>query len=407
MPTDPTGSCPPIRVRRFPMLPAGSPPRTHPWATAMGLLDRARAAGRSVGRPAGRRRILSLVLSLGLSTVGLVGCGAPYSGSQPGTRTSKAASAQQMVHNLEALLPQGKFSAQKGHGLSDGSAQPPSAQLIFDEGGRIAEVTVGLNRLPAPVPAQFLQCPDPVYHPHSQCTRTAMPGGAWLVRLRSPMDEDHPSSGEVLTALLIYRDGEQVLVSEAGSPEGKAAAGDTLLPLNLEQLSVVATSTVWEPVLSAMAAPPAGAQTGSAVTGQQIDRVIEQLLPTGLHVVQEGGSAGFGHVTVDDGHGKSLVAVNVQLWKPDDPDMAELFKKADTLPDGTRISVRKRPASLGGKGAVEWTVDTLRKDGRRVVISTVNAGGYHLPASRSEPALTIRQLEQIALNTAWQHVGAR
>ncbi|MFD9520484.1 hypothetical protein [Streptomyces sp. NPDC059979] len=56
---------------------------------------------------------------------------------------------------------------------------------------------------------------------------------------------------------------------------------------------------------------------------------------------------------VDDGNGESLVAVNVKRWRPDDPSMRKLFEGVDTLPDGTRIGIRRGPASGGGEGAVK------------------------------------------------------
>ncbi|MDF6042276.1 hypothetical protein LRD69_08880 [Streptomyces sp. JH14] len=85
--------------------------------------------------------------------------------------------------------------------------------------------------------------------------------------------------------------------------------------------------------------------------------------------------------------------------------MAKLFRKADTLPDGTRVSVSKAAADGGGKGTVEWSVDTLRPDGLRVVISALNAPAYPLAAIRKEPALDTGQLQQIALDPAWQRAS--
>lgn len=342
-------------------------------------------------------------LSVGLSAVLLGGCHSTHAGSQPGASASTRVSARQMVHLLETLLPHGTFSEEHGQGLADRPGPPPTAQLIFHDGDEAASMAVTLNRSTLPVPAQFSQCPDTAYHPYSHCTRATLPGGATLVLDRSPVDEKHPSGADVLSALLTGKDGRQVLVSESGASKGKRAAGKPALPLGLRQLSAIASSPVWDPVLAAMPVPPARDRASAIprMTGRQIDHVVEQLLPAGMRAAQRGGSEGFGHITVDDGHGKSLVAVNVQRWRAGDSDIAKLFTKADTLPDGTRVEVRKGPASGGGKGAVEWSVDTLREDGLRVVISAVNARAYQLPGARKEPALSIRQLEQIALDAAW------
>ncbi|MFD9007341.1 hypothetical protein ACFV0T_41555 [Streptomyces sp. NPDC059582] len=318
-----------------------------------------------------------------------------------------------MVHLLETLLPEGKFSAQRGQGQERGDkpGPPPSAELVFERDGRAAKVRVALTWYPVPIPDQFTQCPDSAYNPYSQCTQHTLPGGVRVVLDRSPEHEGNPSGAKLYSALVTYKDGKQVLVSQSGSTneEGdNAEVREASYPLTLEQLSEIAISTVWKPVLSAMPEPPSGGpRTGSVsrMTGQQISHLIEQLLPPGLQAAQADGSAGFGHLTVDDGHGKSLVAVNVQRWKPDDATMAQLFKKADMLPDGTLVSIRKGPALKGGKGAIQWSVDTLRKDGLRVVISAVNARAYRLPASRSEPALDIQQLQGIALDTAWERAS--
>ncbi|AWW41997.1 hypothetical protein [Streptomyces cadmiisoli] len=356
------------------------------------------------GSFAERRRIFSSVLSAGLSAVVLAGCTSIDADGQSPTSAPTPVSAQRMVSLLENLLPEGKFSSQQGKGLGDKSGPPPSAQLVFDRGGRAAKVTVILNKYPVPVPEQVMRCPDTAYHPYSQCTETQLPGGAVLVRDQSPKNEDDPSGARLFSTLLAYKDGGHVYVSEVGDPGDKTAAGDTPLPLTLKQISDIATSSAWKPVLSSIPAPPSGARTESAprMTGEQISRTIEHLLPADLHASRRGGSEGFGHIVVDDSRGKSLVTSNVQRWKPDDSGMTELFKKAATLPDGTRIRINKRAAPRGGKGAVEWSVDALRKNGLRVVISAVNARAYGLPPDRSEPALDIRQLKQMALDPVWQ-----
>jgi hypothetical protein len=141
------------------------------------------------------------------------------------------------------------------------------------------------------------------------------------------------------------------------------------------------------------------------VSAQQITGVLRKLLPTGLRVADEGGADGFGHVTVDDGQGKSLVAMNVQRWQPDDPAISGIFKTADTLPDGTRLTTHQGRPTRGGEGVTEWTVDTFRKDGLRVVISAVNARAYGIPATRKIPALTTSQLRQIALDPLWAQLS--
>lgn len=49
-----------------------------------------------------------------------------------------------------------------------------------------------------------------------------------------------------------------------------------------------------------------------------------------------------------------------------------------------------------------WTVDTIRKDGFRVVISAFNSGAQNTAATRATPALTMTQLKAIATSGKWQ-----
>ncbi|MFF0624136.1 hypothetical protein [Streptomyces sp. NPDC004296] len=112
------------------------------------------------------------------------------------------------------------------------------------------------------------------------------------------------------------------------------------------------------------------------------------------------GDTSFGYAVVDDGRGRSLVQVNVQ---PDMRDVAgDLFGSgARTLPDGTRIAVHQGPGEKGGDGVVMWTVDTMRTDGRRVVVSAFNAETQQSAATRTAPALTVEQMRKIALDPKW------
>ncbi|MFI5998157.1 hypothetical protein ACIBAC_40670 [Streptomyces sp. NPDC051362] len=399
MPTDRTERS--FLARRRQLLVLQARLRLQTPATSTGdSLASSRSAGRRTTFSAGRRKAVPAILATALGTVVLAGCS-----SSP---ASTEVSAQEMVQRLESLLPPGKVSGQQGQGQNGKpGTPPPSAQLVLGEGGKAVQVAVTLNRYPLPVPAQFSQCPDAAYHPYSQCTHSSLPGGAQLVLDQSPQDEANPSGSKRRTVLLTSKQGAQVAVSEVSS--GKRAAGDSTLPLSLKQLSAIATSNKWKTALTVIPTPPASTKKGSVpqLTGPQISGLIKKLLPPGLHAAHQGGSEGFGHLVVDDGHGKSLVAVNTQRWKPHDPAMTKLFKQAETLPDGTRISLKKGPASQGGQDSVEWSVDTIRKDGLRVVISALNAAAYQLPADRSEPALTTKQLKAIALDTAWQHAAPR
>ncbi|MFJ7497284.1 hypothetical protein ACIQZB_40405 [Streptomyces sp. NPDC097727] len=211
-----------------------------------------------------------------------------------------------------------------------------------------------------------------------------------------------------MTAVLTFADGRQLVLSESTVPDGSGAARTrTALPLTLSQLTAVAGSTTWKPLLASLPDAPSRPAPSIVQTlpASRITRIISGSLPGELRVADESGQPGFGHLTVDDGHGKCLIAVTVQRWKPDDPAIGKVFGDARRLPDGTRVMTSKAPATRGGAGAVEWQADTLAKDGLRVLVSEVNARAYRLRGARSTPVLSIDQLIRIALNSAWSEAS--
>ncbi|MER7983095.1 hypothetical protein [Streptomyces sp. NPDC095817] len=309
-------------------------------------------------------------------------------------------SAQQMVNALESLLPAGKKSNQRGHGVDIKSSAPPSAELIYNYHGRTAKIRVALYRS---ISSNDAVCPDRAYHPEVQCAITELSQGGRLLVIRSPEDEQHPSGPTILTSVVSYKSGKQIMVSQGDSHiRPTASGGNPSFPLTSTQLSAIAASSIWKPILDEVPRPPDDHRVAPVMTGPEIASTLTSLLPSNLPASEAGGSDEYGHVVVDDSHGKSLIAVNVQKWDPHDAPMREVFKKSHTLPDGTRIRVEKVPAQGGGKGAVEWSVDTLRKDGFRVLIMAVNAPAYKLPATRSKPPLDISQLKKIALDKKWR-----
>jgi hypothetical protein len=370
---------------------------------------------RAVGR-VGRRgvRIAAVFATVGGLTV-LTGCGP--SGTSNGTTATASQSGQDMLAALRALLPEGNASEAAGQDpetlnprAARPSPPPSTAGLTFDDGHGAAKITVALYRFAVPVSPALSQCRDTAYHPYSQCTSKTLSDGTLLVLDKSPASEAAPSGVQRWTALLTSQDGEQVVVDEVNARDDKdTTVSRPAPPLPLEQLTAIATSTTWKPFLAALPAPPTSAPTQQTrqATAEQITGILTTLLPAGLRTADQGGSDGFGHLTVDDGHGKSLVVVNVQQWKSDDPAALHIFKDADTLPGGTRIRIEQAPASRGGEGAIAWTVDTFHADGLRVLVSAVNAQAYVVPATRANPALTIPQLKQIALDNRWKNILLR
>ncbi|MER5730236.1 hypothetical protein ABT084_18165 [Streptomyces sp. NPDC002138] len=143
--------------------------------------------------------------------------------------------------------------------------------------------------------------------------------------------------------------------------------------------------------------------TGEEGAGQgRTVAVLESLVPkSGIKVLRRAGQPGFGSLVLDDGKGASLVQVNVQ------EDMGEALKDrmngagVVVLPDGTRVLSEQKSGEKGGAGVLWWSVDTLRPDGRRVVVSAFNTGDQGKAATRAKPILTMAQLKAIALDQKW------
>lgn len=168
----------------------------------------------------------------------------------------------------------------------------------------------------------------------------------------------------------------------------------------------MAAATAWRDAVDAMpvdpnspVTPPSPSETGATLS---VTSTLRTLLPKGLTVSESGDTddSGFGYAVVDDGKGKTLVQVNVQADMSDVE--GELFgSDAEVLSDGTKVAEHQGPGEKGGSGVVMWTVDTIRTDGRRVVISAFNSGAQDTPATRTTPALTMNQLRTIALSPNW------
>ncbi|GGM18368.1 hypothetical protein GCM10010129_73170 [Streptomyces fumigatiscleroticus] len=333
------------------------------------------------------------------------GCGAP--GHEAGAHHPAGPDPHAaLVRNLEKLLPPNGKTREAGHPAAQGTSSA-AASLTFKSAAGEAQVQIAASRLPTPVPPSVSSCPDSALHPYSTCT-TENRRGAGLILDKSPVDESEPFAGQRWTAALTFRDGRQIVVSES-TPAGDAGAGTTrrALPLTLRELAGIAGSTTWQPFLSLLPEPPKqpAPQVDQSVPAKRITDIIAASLPRTVHVSDESGQPGYGHLTVDDGHGKCLVAVTVQRWKPGDASIAAVFAKARRLPDGTRLTTSRGPAENGGRGAVEWRADTLSRDGLRVVVDELNARAYRLPGTRATPVLSLDQLTDLVRDVAWREAA--
>ncbi|MGW2820627.1 hypothetical protein ACWC24_06420 [Streptomyces sp. NPDC001443] len=326
--------------------------------------------------------------------------------ASPSASPSAAFSRDDMIRTLEKLLPKGTFSEQDGRG-TDGR-YPPSAQLVFDDGKGATTVSVGVDRVrPGGKQARdTTQCPDKVFTPFDACTTTHLADDSVLMVLKGYEYPDKREDTKMWTAELITPSGQHVSVREWNAAAEKGSPVTRPEPaLSVARLTELAAAKEWREIADTQPVPeePAGPAT-PAGDGKAIVRTLTGLLPKGTKVVTKSGEdTEFAYLVLDDGKGRSYVQINVQ---PGSSDLAgELFGGAETLSDGTLVASRQGPGEKGGSGVVMWTVDTLRTDGLRVVISGFNAASQRTAATRATPALTMKQLRDIALSPKWRTLG--
>ncbi|MET9886031.1 hypothetical protein ABZZ20_23405 [Streptomyces sp. NPDC006430] len=382
----------------------------------------------SAGEQRGRRLVArrrAVVLGGSVLSLAVIGAGGAYTGglfdgagaagrvrvaappalptpSPGGKRTgSGAVSADQLIGVLKQLLPGGQVSGTQARGTGD--AMGPMVSGIYDDGKGQAAIGVGLSRTdPSGRGAgDALKCPDKSFVEYDDCAVETLADGSKLSLFQGYEYPDRREPTRVWRATLVTREGFQVDVQEWNAPAEKGAeVSRTSPPLTPAQLKAFATSPLWRPALNDLpAAQPESAGPVPVMTDAA--GVLESLLPkTGITVASKGGEGDYGNLVLDDGQGKSLVQVNVQTGMGDAL-RGSFGAGATTLPDGTQVKSEAKAGEKGGAGVVWWSVDVLRPDGRRVVLSAFNTGNQNKPATREEPVLTMEQLKQIALDPKW------
>ncbi|WP_405924149.1 hypothetical protein [Streptomyces sp. NBC_00035] len=322
--------------------------------------------------------------------------------AQPGT-----VSGDELVRTLQELLPEGEFSGQQSRGTD--AELPPYALTVYDDGQGKAAVSVSLSRIPqgSEQDLQAVACPDKNLTPYDSCVTSQLPDGSALMLFQGYEYPDRRVDTKRWSADLVTPQGQHVTVTEWNSAAEKdAPISRPEPPLSTAQLKTVVTDTAWLTAIDAIPEDPKKPtdtleQPPAGIDGAAIRSTLTSLLPEDVEVVSEGGQeTEYAYLVVDDGQGESLVQINVQ---PDMSDVEdELFgPDAETLPDGTKVVTRQGPGEKAGAGVVMWTADTIRTDGRRVVISAFNSGSQNEAATRDTPALTIEELKDIATSAKW------
>ncbi|WP_086773239.1 hypothetical protein [Streptomyces bobili] len=411
---------------------------------AGGTFDTDRAALVAAGAVRGRRLRLRRRAAIaggaaGLALVGVGGAllvpsgagGSPQHGSVAatgsGTPTAVAAtpaapvvSADDMVRTLTKLLPKGKVT--RGEARGTDSPLPPLAQVTFDDGKGAGSLSLLVDRVrgggetfdPA---SEVVPCPN-MEQPDSgldSCVTQTLPDGSVVTLIQGYEYPDRRADTKAWSADLVTPDGTRVSVSEwnAAAQKGEPVSRPEP-PLSIQQLKTLAAANEWRRVADSIPEetrkPSASTEgsTGDATSyeGRRVLAILTSSLPDGAKVVSSGNEeTEFAYAVVNDGKGESYVQVNLQ-HNMSDAAGALYGSGAETLPDGTRVATRQGPGEKGGEGVVMWTVDTMRANGMRVVISAFNSGSQTTAATRPEPALTIAELRKIALSPQWEVLGA-
>ncbi|MFE7562051.1 hypothetical protein [Kitasatospora sp. NPDC057500] len=397
------------------------------------------AGGLARGRRRWRRRSAAAVVG-GAAALALVGTGAFYltdgspaaSGLTPaggGATTAGSASltpgssptvsatpsgvagvsGDEVLATFRALLPQGQVSGADGSGTdtAGGPGGVTGAQLVLDDGNGKAWIMISFTRTAEDDPRRAdTDCPDRKIVRYDACTSTPLPDGGALTLFQGYEYPDGRADTKWWSARLTGEDGRLIELSEwnAEAQKGKPVTRPTP-PLTPEQLKAVVTDKSWDRVIAALPepgppTPEPGSPTPSArstpFTGQEILETAAKLLPAGLKQAETDGSEGYANFVVDDGKGRSMVELNVEDWSRTREAKAQ-FAGGETLPDGTRVIVRKVPGN-----PTRWVVDTLRPDGLRVAVGAYNSGGPNDAASRAVPALTVDQMKMIATSPRWK-----
>ncbi|MEV0737523.1 hypothetical protein AB0I51_16415 [Streptomyces sp. NPDC050549] len=388
---------------------------------AGGAFETDRAALVTAGALKGRRRLLrrrnAAVMSgaagialVGVGTALLLPSGSPDAQGSPAasTRASSAPAPvprQTLISMLTRLVGNGAYSKVEARGTDEGPA--PYVHAVYDDGNGKSAVELNLGRLkPGSDEArQATKCPAKVFTHYDACRTSRLADGSVVMVLQGYEYPDRRVDTKLWRAELVTPQGQHVSVSEwNAAAEKDSPITRSQPPLSPARLTKLVASKVWRQAIDAIPeqTPTATPAPGDTAFGAPVAPTLKSLLPKGLTVSDSSGDdTGFGYLVVDDGKGRSLVQVNVQANMSDVE--GDLFgSDAEVLSDGTKVATHQGPGEKGGAGVVMWTVDTIRTDGMRVVISAFNSGAQDTPSTRTAPALTMKQLREIALSPKWR-----
>jgi hypothetical protein len=343
------------------------------------------------------------------------------SASPAADTTAEPVTAAQMLTLLKQQLPTGlQLDAVRSQGATpepDVKADGPFADYAVTDARGKGEVSINVQHLAAPLnlTLKSLTCQEGALKDGNSCTRTALAGGAYLRLLKNNMTM---ADGTVMAwqAQLQRPDGILVTAESWNTSPSNPTPTRAEPPLSTEQLGTLVQAPVWltaaAGVHTDVSAVDPQAHTWLPVPVADILRTAAPLLPSGLTELQPGGEDSFATFLVDDGHGRSLVRVNVEDWsvyqkeKFNGGDISDEFTKAEVLPDGTKVIAETQDPFGPYQGVVDSEVSVLRADKLLIRVESFNGTDFKGSVTRSRPALTLDQLKAIALSPSWHGPAA-
>ncbi|MFE7127507.1 hypothetical protein [Streptomyces sp. NPDC057617] len=299
----------------------------------------------------------------------------------------------EVAATLRSLLPEGTVAQANEHDPGP-DIVPNGAQIIYDDGKGPAAISISFAWLESGAQSELtLGCQPVKPTEYGNCLAPVrLPDGSRVSLSKGYADIDQRVDTKEWEARMITASGYYISVAEWNSvaPRGAPISRDDP-PLSQEQLKKLIMADVWRRVVHRFAKSPPPPDPPV----RDVLDTAARLLPKGLEVVGQGD--GDPYLSVDDGKGITTVQINVHF------DAHEVGENAyEKVP---RIVTRQGLGDKGVEGSVMWTAEAKLDNALHVVISAFNPGSHGVP-TRPAPALTMKQLREMALSSEWHELVA-
>ncbi|CAM5529645.1 hypothetical protein SAVIM338S_04095 [Streptomyces avidinii] len=333
------------------------------------------------------------------------------SGEDPDAEAKKrvgsgAVSADQLIGVFKQLLPGGTVTDPTARGTAELTG--PMVDGVFDDGKGKSWISVSLGRVDPTgrMAGEMVQCPSKVVLNFDGCTSEKLSDGSTLMLFQGYVYPDRRADTKNWRATMVTPQGYLIDVHETNSAaeKGKPVSRSTP-PLTPAQLKNFVASPLWLPALTDLPAAPAEPVQPVAPGPKAVDALEQLLSGYKIPVVSKDEfDAELAYLVLDDGKGQALASLQIQPDSKNRPGMwAELFADAETLPDGTKIATHQRRGEAAG--ADWWSVEVLRKNGTRVIVSAYDTKTLKGAPTRQDPVLTMQRLREIATSPKWTEFG--